>query len=317
MDKWSQFHLACGTPPHPPGCSYDYHEEEIDIEISEVILDQQLHSYRTKSYNVRSDNLESWLDDNQSAPDLQLVWVRWKQLSKFFIRKEDEEQILASFGLRSAQQYAQVTRYCFTTFNSPSEPLVNVKSYLVKCNRFTLAWSYDETSGKTRGVYRGDEWFLNKLERLLDSLKGPIIRHPLFLAEAACMLLGIYIDRHISIAERKIRPVEERTGFGGSFATIRPAEKALGELSAQMSGVKSELAAVEGTLKFNKRLNLFIPRHLQDDSDSPATDLHPVAFQSGKEMLIMSCKGMNDRLDYDHERLEEYVKRAETQLIAV
>lgn len=273
-------------------------------------------SHDTRTRKVSCHDL-GWLEDDQSTSDLVVVWVTWKQFSKIFLRKEYEERILTRFGLTNAQRYARVTRYSFAALNNVEESSVNMQTYLVKANRFSLLWSYDKTLGRTRSVFMGDHWYEGLLQNVLDCFRGPAVHHPMYLAEGASMVLAIYCEKWISLAEHNIRPIEERTGFGGSFVSVSAAEKALGKLSAQMSGVKSELTAVEATLRFNKRLSRFIAECLQSATHCPVTEPRLAAFKLGKNALMASCKATKDRLDCDHERLEEYVKRAETQLTAV
>ncbi|KAF2104874.1 hypothetical protein NA57DRAFT_71077 [Rhizodiscina lignyota] len=324
MESWSQYYEKIGASQLPVDIKYEYDEEAPEILVREVLCDQQSNSYEAKSRIIAGTDIGVWLqnenqdkNDNRIIPALQLVWVNWCNNSLMHIRKDWEEQILNSFNLTAAKHYAGVTRYSFARFEERTGSSDSTKSYLVRSPLLCLIWSYDKSLGRNRGIFVADPWLRHQMSHLLECVNGSTLHHPMFLAEVASMVLNSHHDFWLSAAERDIRPAEARTGFGGAMRKHPPAQKALSELSAQMSGVKVNLAASDVGLAFNKRLNRFIWENLQDYSNAPDGSPQLAAFDAGKKALMASCEATKDRLDCVHDRLDEYVKRADNQLTAL
>lgn len=280
-----------------------------DFEVTDALIG-------VETIRLLDSNIDNWLRTQDGSSGLHMVWVPLLKDTmpwRYEIRESTFDAISKHFHVEKALRYGSTAAAGFANFRTG-----NVTSYSAfLSDLLVFAWSFDASTGTTRGICLGDPWIISTAQNLLP-YQSALIGHPMAVGYMVIIILGTLMDRDLLRENRNIAEVENRTGYHGwkkSFAGVAKGEYAT--LSARMSGCATSLAGQQRIAKVSREALAFV--------STISSEHHMNGYsQFLQERISLSAKTMKDfdtilgtRLDVQESQLEFLKQRTQIQLTAV
>ena len=286
------------------------------VEIQPSHFSYELQKTQLPDADVGPWSTKNTLHETEAPAILRLVWVPMREESQGLIldtRKSSLDTILQKFELEEVYRYSFTYPALFALISARQTEQSNTPAFSLSMKDvFGFAWKHDVTSGRTEGLFWCYDWAYEEMWLIMNKTKA-WVRHPLFLALIASVMLGDLLDTNLGLANRTINAVEARTRYHGFHTPPSEiAEDNFTSLSQRMSGCAVELAMTERDHKvlaeFLGEICLYSQRY--DVSDDPSSR----GVKSGVEDCVEALKR---RLKIQKIELDLLSRRVEIQLTAV
>ena len=299
--------------------SFCFDEKSKKITVSEIRA--SIPSYEGSRIQVPNVDVGCWLTKDElcetgNSAILRLVWiplhkkVRPWQLG---ICKASLDAVLKEFKIAEAYRYGFTSPANFAIVpGCQTDDADTLVFSLCMPDLFAVAWKYDARSGRTDGVCWAPDWISQTMQDFLSRQKG-WVRHPLFLALGACVMLVYLLDRDLAREVMNVTAVENRTRYHGfKHTSVGIARGDYASLSQRMSGCAVSFAGLERIYKvlneFLGDLSFYMQRYgVSDDHGSESINLE----------MDRCVKTMERRLKMQKIQIDYLVQRVEVQLTAV
>ena len=293
--------------------SFRFNEESDKLEVIEIRPSD--NSYELQKTQIPDANVGLWsaknfLEGTEAPALLRLVCIRMDHdphSFEFDVRKSSLDTVLQNFELEEAFRYSFTLPAVFTLMPaSQTEHSDTLTFSLCSPHLFGIAWKHDARRGKTEGVFWGDDCAYENMWRFMNQTKE-WVRHPLFLALVASVMIGNSLDSGSATEADKISTVEARTRHHGF--TDNATEIAQGDytsLSQRMSACAGVLAVVESNHKvlneFLIDMSLYSQRY--DVGDDPRSRKVRLEVEDCVETLKRRSKMQKIQIDLSTRRVE-------------
>ncbi|KAK0111634.1 hypothetical protein ONS95_001979 [Cadophora gregata] len=287
-----------------------------DFEVTDALIGAETTRIPVETTRLLSSNVDNWLRAQERSSGLHLVWVPLLKDTipwRYDIRESNFDAISKHFHVEKALRYGSTAAAGFANFQTG-----NVKSYSAfLSDLLVFAWSFDTSTGATRGICLGDPWIISTAQNLLQ-YQSALIGHPMAVGYMFIIILGTLMDRDLLRENRNIAEVENRTGYHGwkkSFVGVAKGEYAT--LSARISGCATSLAGQERIAKVSQEALAFV--------STMSSEHHMQGYsQFLQERISLSAKTRKEldtilgtRLDVQESQLKFLNQRSQIQLTAV
>ena len=256
--------------------------------------------------NVRLWSTKNSSDETEAPALLRLVWVRMLDL-RFDTRKSSLDAVLKNFELEEAYRYSFTYPAFFAPISARQTEHSNTLAFSLGVTQsFGVAWKHDVTSGRTEGVFWGNDWAYELMWHVMNKTEE-WARHPLSLALVASIVLGKSVDIDLNTQNGNINAVEARTRYHGFNLTgAQTAEGDYTSLSQKMSACAGVLASVDCGLKilyeFLFDISLYSQRY--EVRDDPSSTKIRLGMEDCVETLKRKLKMQKIQLDLSARRVE-------------
>lgn len=287
-----------------------------DFEVTDALIGVETRRTHIQTIRMLDSNIDNWLRTQERSSGLHVVWVPLLKDTMpwhYEIRESTFDAISKHFHVQKALRYGSTAAAGFANFRAG-----NITSYSAfLSDLLVFAWSFDASTGTTRGICLGDPWIISTAQNVLQ-YQSALIGHPMAVGYIVIIILGTLMDRDLLRENRNIAEVENRTGYHGwknSVAGVAKGEYAT--LSARMSGCATSLAGQQRIAKVSRGALAFV--------STMSSEHHMRGYsQSLQERISLSAKTMKDfdailgtRLDVQGSQLEFLNQRTQIQLTAV
>ena len=296
-----------------------FSEEPDKLEVTEIRPSHNSHELQRTQ--IPDANVELWstknsLDETEAPALLRLVWVRKRDHPRVWeldTRRSSLDTVLKNFELEEAHRYSFAIPAVFALMPVRQTEHSDTAAFsLCFPNLLGIAWKHDARSGRTEGVFWGEDWAYQAMWRMMNKMKE-WAQHPLFLALVASIMFVDLLDKSLVREHVKIGAVEARTKYHGYINNaVEIAQGDYTSLSQRMSACAGVLAAVELDHKvlgeFLIDISLYSQRY--DIGDDPSSRKIRSEMEDCVETLKRRLKMQKIELDF-------FTRRVEIQLTAV
>ena len=140
--------------------SHAFNTSCLDFEVTNALIGVEIRRISVETIRLLNSNIDTWLRTQEGSSGLHMVWVPLLKDAmpwRYEIRESTFDAISKYFHVEKALCYGSTAVAGFVNFRTG-----NVTSYSAfLSNLLVFAWSFDASTGATRGICLGDPWIIS------------------------------------------------------------------------------------------------------------------------------------------------------------